>query len=129
MIYTKKRNIIIVAVIFLVGVLGGSLIKSGKEIIKYFSKDTPLYYVESVIDGDTFWTEINVDKKADETDNNSGSVKVRFYNIDAPEKGECYYEESRQALIDLIQGKYVRLIKDISEQDKYDRLLRYVILP
>ncbi|MFH1890530.1 MAG: thermonuclease family protein, partial [Candidatus Kuenenbacteria bacterium] len=46
-----------------------------------------------------------------------------------PEKGECYYEESRQALIDLIQGKYVRLIKDISEQDKYDRLLRYVILP
>ena len=113
--YTKKKNIIIISIIFLVGILAGSLSKPGKEVIKYFSADSPLYLVESVIDGDTFKIE--------------GGERVRFININAPEKGACYYKESTQALIDLINNKHVRLLKDVSEKDRYERLLRYVVLP
>ena len=115
MIYTKKRNIIIVAIIFLVGALFGSLSKPGKKIIRSFQSNPNLYLVKAVIDGDTFKI--------------SNDVRVRFINIDAPEKGECYYDESRQALKELIQGKQVKLIKDVSEKDRFNRLLRYVILP
>lgn len=113
--YNTKRNIIIVATVFLVGILAGSLSKPGKEIIKYFQTDAPLYLVEEVIDGDTFRI--------------PGDIRVRFLNIDAPEKGECYYEESTQALKNLIEGKQIKLIKDVSEKDRFERLLRYVILP
>jgi len=111
----KSKQSMWVLIIFLVGILFGSLTKQGKEIIKYFEKDTPLYLVERVVDGDTFVIQNN--------------ERVRFINIDAPEKGECYFEESKQALKNLIEGKYVKLIKDVSEKDDYDRLLRYVILP
>lgn len=65
-----------------------------------------------VIDGDTFKTV-------------SGD-KVRLIGIDAPEKGECYYEEAKEALKRFIDNKQVTLKKDKSETDKYGRLLRYV---
>jgi micrococcal nuclease len=71
-------------------------------------------YVAEVIDGDTF-------KLQDGT-------RVRLLGIDTPEKGECYYEEARDELKKLIGSKVVRADKDISDKDKYDRLLRYVIL-
>ena len=125
MTYTKKKNIIIVAIVFLVGILAGSLSKQGKEIIKYFSADEELYFVEKVIDGDTFWAQINTDENTDSTDN----IKVRFINIDAPERGKCYFSEATKALKDLIEGKYVKLIKDVSDKGEFGRLLRYVVLP
>ena len=74
-----------------------------------------LYFVNEVIDGDT----IKID----------GNMKVRLIGIDAPESNECYYEESRDELIRLVQGKYVRLEKDIDSIDGLGRLLRYVHLP
>lgn len=113
--YTKKQNIIIATIIVLVGFLAGSLTNPGKEIIKYFKTDVQANLVSSVTDGDTFKIENN--------------QRVRIIGIDAPEKGECYFNESTQALKDLIENKLVRLEKEISEKDKYDRLLRHVILP
>lgn len=74
-----------------------------------------LYFVNEVIDGDT----IGID----------GNMKVRLIGIDAPESNECYYEESRDELVRLVQGKYVRLEKDIDSVDGLGRLLRYVYLP
>jgi micrococcal nuclease len=71
-------------------------------------------YVAEVIDGDTFKLQ--------------NGTRVRLIGIDTPEKGECYYEEARDELKKLIGDKVVRIDKDISEKDKYDRLLRYVIL-
>lgn len=71
--------------------------------------------VVRIVDGDTIRIE--------------GNMKVRLIGIDAPEIGECYYEESRDELIRLIQGKYVRLEKDIESVDGFGRLLRYVYLP
>lgn len=51
---------------------------------------------------------------------------VRLIGIDAPEKNDCFAQESTQELQRLIDGKEVRLEKDISETDRYQRLLRYI---
>jgi micrococcal nuclease len=81
-------------------------LKQGEDIV---------YEVKRVIDGDTI-------ELAD------GDV-VRLLGIDAPEKGECFYKESTKALIDLVEGKKVELIKDVTGMDDFGRLLRYVFLP
>ncbi|MBU4369392.1 thermonuclease family protein [Patescibacteria group bacterium] len=116
---SQLRQIIIIILAVLAGVVGS-------DLADFFS-DTPvteevvervgdkLHLVTEVIDGDT----IIVD----------GSTRVRFIDIDAPESGECYYSESKQALMNLVEGEYVRLEKDISGVDGYGRSLRYVFLP
>lgn len=74
-----------------------------------------------VIDGDTI--EVDIDGK---------SYKVRYIGIDTPEtvhptRGEePYGKEACAKNRELVEGKVVRLEKDVSETDKYDRLLRYV---
>ena len=69
-------------------------------------------YVIRVIDGDTF--EIY-----------SGD-KVRLICVDTPELGDTGSYEAKDFLEDLILDKVVRMEKDISDKDKYGRLLRYV---
>jgi len=53
---------------------------------------------------------------------------VRYIGIDAPELSpeEAYAEEARAANRELVEGNTVRLEKDVSETDRYDRLLRYI---
>ena len=68
--------------------------------------------VTEVIDGDTIVIE--------------GGYHVRYIGIDAPERGELYYLEAKQANEDLVVGKEIRLEIDISDKDSYGRLLRYV---
>jgi micrococcal nuclease len=65
-----------------------------------------------VIDGDTFEL--------------TNGQRVRLLGIDAPEKGQYYYQEASNRLEQLVKGKEVFLEKDISNRDKYGRLLRYV---
>jgi len=73
-----------------------------------------------VIDGDTF--EIN------------GGIKVRLIGVDTPEMKnknktvDCFAQEAKRKLETLIGGEEVVLVKDVSETDKYGRLLRYVYL-
>ncbi len=78
-------------------------------------REAGLYQVGQVIDGDTI-------KLKDGT-------KVRLIGVDAPEKGECFYEQARKGLSSLLDNQAVKLEKDVSEQDKYGRWLRYVFLP
>jgi micrococcal nuclease len=58
--------------------------------------------------------------------------KVRYIGMDTPEvqhgknKAECFAKKSLQKNMELVLNKKVRLVKDISETDKYGRLLRYV---
>lgn len=76
------------------------------------------------------------------TNNNSAKVKVikvvdgdtvalssgetlRYIGIDTPERGNCFFEEAKLANEKLVLGKEVELEKDVSETDKYKRLLRY----
>ena len=71
--------------------------------------------VTQVIDGDTIMIE--------------GGYRVRYIGIDAPEihpRLEAYGIEAWQANCRLVEGKRVRLQRDVSETDKYGRLLRYV---
>ena len=74
-----------------------------------------LVEVTRVIDGDTIII--------------SGERKVRLLGINAPESGDCFFEESRDALAELIDGEKVDLKKDVSGMDNFGRLLRYVFLP
>lgn len=74
--------------------------------------------VTRVLDGDTIEIE--------------GGQTVRYIGIDTPETVkpqtpvQCFGEEAKEENSRLIQGKTVRLEKDISETDRYGRLLRYV---
>jgi len=77
--------------------------------------------VTRVIDGDTI--EVDID----------GTIyKVRYIGLDAPELDDKQAEfcalaqEATRYNRQLVEGKTVRLEKDISETDKYERLLRYV---
>ena len=75
---------IIVAIIFLIGLLTGKFVNfPGNENFPESSNDN-LHLVTEVIDGDT----IEID----------GSNKVRLLGVDTPERGECYYPESKAAL-------------------------------
>ena len=54
---------------------------------------------------------------------------MRYIGIDAPEIHpdlEAFGIEARQANRKLVEGKRIRLERDVSETDKYGRLLRYV---
>ena len=68
--------------------------------------------VTKVIDGDTFQL-------------NNKEI-VRLICIDAPELGKKGSEQAKAFLEFLILGKEVILEKDVSDKDKYNRLLRYV---
>lgn len=76
--------------------------------------------VTRIIDGDTFEIE--------------GGIKVRLIGVDTPEMRnknkiiDCFAQEATQKLKELLNKKEVVLEKDISETDKYGRLLRYVYL-
>ena len=74
--------------------------------------------VKRVIDGDTIEL--------------SNGKRVRYIGIDTPEtvdprkSVQCFGREAAEENKRLVDGKTVRLEKDISETDKYGRLLRYV---
>lgn len=73
--------------------------------------------VSRVIDGDTFEIE--------------GQHKVRLIGINTPEstnKQELYGKEASAFTKSQLEGKTVYLQKDVSEADRYGRLLRYVWL-
>ena len=76
--------------------------------------------VERAVDGDTL-------KLSD------GRV-VRLIGIDAPETVDpekpvqCFGKEASAEAKKLLTGHAVKLVKDVSQVDKYDRLLRYVYL-
>ena len=76
--------------------------------------------VSRVIDGDTIVL--------------ATGEKVRYIGMDTPElvdprkPVECFAKEAKEANRNLVEGKIVRLQKDISEKDKYGRLLRYVFV-
>jgi micrococcal nuclease len=74
--------------------------------------------VIKVLDGDTIEVEIN-----------GVPTRVRYIGMDTPEvspEAESFAKEASDFNRSLVEGKTVRLEKDVSEVDKYGRLLRYV---
>ena len=77
--------------------------------------------VEKIIDGDTI--ELTTGQK------------VRYIGVNTPEtrhpqKGvECFGKEAKERNKELLEGKDIYMKKDISETDRYGRLLRFIYLP
>ncbi len=79
--------------------------------------------VTRVVDGDTFEVSLRGD-----------ILDVRLIGIDTPETVkpgspvECFGKEASRAATDLLEGRRVRMVKDVSDRDRYDRLVRYVYI-
>jgi micrococcal nuclease len=79
------------------------------------------FLVTKVVDGDTIILE--------------NGQTVRFIGIDTPETVDprrpvgCFGKEASNKTKSLLTGKEVILKKDVSDTDKYQRILRYVYLP
>lgn len=79
------------------------------------------FFVTKVIDGDTIQVQSTTGAR----------YKVRYIGIDAPEtsqQSECYGPEATAKNRELVERKKVELQKDVSETDRYGRLLRYVLV-
>ena len=75
-------------------------------------------YVTRVIDGDSI-----------EVLRDGVQEQVRYIGVNTPE----YYSDERDAAVaattlnrQLVEGRYVLLVRDVSDRDKFERLLRYV---
>jgi micrococcal nuclease len=79
------------------------------------SRETAL--VISIIDGDTIDVRIN-----------DQVFRVRYIGIDTPERDEAFYSQATAYNQQLVFNKTVIMVKDQSETDQFDRLLRYIIV-
>ncbi|MCD5381269.1 MAG: thermonuclease family protein [Candidatus Pacebacteria bacterium] len=77
--------------------------------------ESSVHLVEYVVDGDTLEIE--------------NDIRLRLIGVDTPERDQCGFTEARLFLKEMVDGKHIRIEKDISGSDLYDRLLRYVYLP
>jgi micrococcal nuclease len=79
-----------------------------------------IFLVTRVINGDTIEIE--------------GGKRVRYIGIDTPETVDpnrpvgCFGKEASNKNSELVLNKRVKLVKDVSETDRYGRLLRYVYI-
>lgn len=95
--------------------------KSDGAVADTASEASPLVKVTRVVDGDTI--DVAIDGKTE---------RVRYIGIDTPETVDprkpvqCFGVEASRKNKELVEGKMVRLEKDITDRDRYNRLLRYV---
>jgi len=84
-------------------------------------RDMQKVHVSRVIDGDTIEIETG--------------EHVRFIGVDTPEtvhpkkSVQCYGKKASNKTKALLEGKDIYLEKDVSETDRYGRLLRYLYIP
>lgn len=53
-------------------------------------------------------------------------IEVRFMGINAPEQGECFFQEASDHLAGLVEGRTIGL--EVIDTDQFDRALAYVWL-
>lgn len=70
-----------------------------------------------VVDGDTIHVDID-----------GQDLRVRYIGVDTPERDMPFYEDATDFNAALVEGQIVTLVKDVSETDRYDRLLRYIFV-
>ena len=71
--------------------------------------------VSRVIDGDTIDVLLN-----------GQQVRVRYVGMNTPERDEVCYQDALNANRALVEGQTVTLVRDVSNTDRFDRLLRYI---
>lgn len=122
----KKVSIVSIVIAILIIIANYALPKTINIPIDLLLSPTPITInssivkVTKVIDGDTIEIETG--------------QKIRYIGIDTPELHhpykpvQCFATEAMEKNKELVEGKTVRLEKDISETDKYGRFLRYVFI-
>jgi micrococcal nuclease len=116
-IYSKIKNIKLskVVKVIIIFILFLFVLITWKENVKEEE-----FLVTKVIDGDTIILE--------------NGETVRYIGIDTPETSppltpiECFGPEATNFNKELVEGKKVKIIRDIKNEDKYGRLLRYVFI-
>jgi len=120
----RQEDRVIIAIIIGALIIGGFVFlgiyfRDKKSINGYVhypinndSEEPEYAKVTRVIDGDTIII-----------DNNES---VRLICMDTPERGEKGYLEAKRYLEKLILNEKVKLVKDVSNRDKYNRLLKYI---
>lgn len=94
---------------------GGASAPSGRVGCTWWGGSSTGVLVEKVIDGDTIVL--------------VGGERVRYVGLDSPELspvGEPFGAEATRFNRALVEGRRVRLERDVSDRDRFDRLLRYV---
>jgi len=120
----NKENKIVIAIIISALIIAGSIFFSikltGKAVDnKYDNKPISnnnligQHIVTKIIDGDTIIAE---------------GENVRLLGMDADERGYPCYDEAKERLEELILNKEIRLEKDQTDKDQYQRYLRYIFL-
>lgn len=71
--------------------------------------------VTRVIDGDTIDVRIGTE-----------IYRVRYVGVNTPERDEPCYDDATAANAALVDDQVVTLVRDVSNTDRYGRLLRYV---
>jgi len=71
--------------------------------------------VVRVIDGDTIEVRIN-----------GVNERVRYVGVNTPERDEPCYQDALDFNASLVENQTVRLVRDTSDRDRFDRLLRYI---
>ena len=92
--------------------------------------------IERIVDGDTLV--VRITGRTEGAGLGAALVgrtyRVRLIGIDTPESVDprqpvqCFGREAAAATEALVDGRPVRLVKDVEETDGYDRLLRYVYI-
>lgn len=111
---------IVVAVVLLTGPSGSVASSSEPGALP---ADTERATVVHVSDGDTIVVEIN-----------GATERVRYVGLDAPEiahpdegtAAECGGDDARAPNLELVAGREVALERDVSDRDRFGRLLRHV---
>ena len=112
---TKAILTAITTLLAATGLTGYTIVKTTD--IEQPNFETRDHKITKIIDGDTLKIKTGTLK----------TRKVRLIGINAPEKGECYFDESKEALTQITKSKIINIEKDISGLDKYNRLLRYIV--
>lgn len=123
--------------------IGVSLVLSAAYIISYIASDKScvicsIFFAEkqeTIKDAEVnaTTTDILVKRVIDgDTIELATGERVRYIGIDTPETVDpreevgCFGKEASQRNKELVEGKKVRLEKDVSDLDSFGRLLRYV---
>ncbi|MHA1410798.1 MAG: thermonuclease family protein [Candidatus Odinarchaeia archaeon] len=113
-----KQNKVFLAIIVGALVVGAGvyfgLARRGEEPLSTECLAPSEATVTKVLDGDTLIVE--------------GGYHIRLLGVDADERGYPCYEAAKSRLEELILNKEVRLEKDQTDVDQYDRCLRYIFL-
>jgi len=92
-----------------------TVITSAPPINTPASNQTEAAHVVRVVDGDTIKVSLN-----------GREWSVRYIGMNTPEKNQVCGDAATQANAALVADQEVVMVKDVSETDRYGRLLRYV---